>query len=249
MEHKVPADGSIRELNISRPQEEEEQEATPRLGGQRRIARMVFPECLTKSLGNLEGRWNYTPPHTGCARLWAVTHSSEECNLCACLQNTSTLFWTPGEGAVPPPSHIQFPIKVNTVWKCSHSRAQYDGSWVEFYGLIKERLWELSLSSAPALTWYCTWALMVHGRKRSTHGAEGTPKIYIYKSNKANTNVYLTVAVILRTRGILLCAALCGDCVRCTEVQKYSCKIYIFLNSFHKRNQGEWLVVQELFSP
>lgn len=54
MEHKVPADHSIRELYTHhyRPQEEEEQEATPWLGGQRRIARMVFPECLTKALGS-----------------------------------------------------------------------------------------------------------------------------------------------------------------------------------------------------
>lgn len=38
--------------HITRPQEEEEQEATPWLGGQRRIARMVFPECLTKASGS-----------------------------------------------------------------------------------------------------------------------------------------------------------------------------------------------------
>lgn len=50
----MPADRSIRELNTQheRPQEEEEQEATPCLGGQRRIAWMVFPECLTKVLGS-----------------------------------------------------------------------------------------------------------------------------------------------------------------------------------------------------
>lgn len=54
MERQVPADRSIREpyTHHRRPQEEEEQEATPRLGGQRRIARMVFPECLTKVLGS-----------------------------------------------------------------------------------------------------------------------------------------------------------------------------------------------------
>ena len=41
--------------HITRPQEEEEeQEATPWIGGQRRIARMVFPECLTKALGSLD---------------------------------------------------------------------------------------------------------------------------------------------------------------------------------------------------
>lgn len=37
--------------HITRPQEEE-QEATPRLGGQKRIARMVFRECLTEALGS-----------------------------------------------------------------------------------------------------------------------------------------------------------------------------------------------------
>lgn len=164
--------------HITRPQEEEEQEATPWLGGQRRIARMVFPEC-NQSLGKLEGCWNYTPPLTGCARLRAVTHSSKECNLCVCLL-TQALCSKPQEGHAPPPSQFQFPIKVNTVWKCSHTLAQYDWSWFEFSRLIKDRVWECSL--------FCSYTQMIRGASRfmarhmltseelETHGAVGTHK-------------------------------------------------------------------------
>lgn len=114
---------------------------------------------FNQSLGKLEGRWNYTPPLTGCASLRAVTHSSEECNLCVCLL-TQALCSEPQEGHVPSPSQFQFPIKVNTVWKCSHTLAQYDGSWFEFSGLIKERVWEWSL--------FCSYTHMICGASRIT---------------------------------------------------------------------------------
>lgn len=40
-------------IQITPPISETEQEATPRLGGQRQSARVVFQECLTKALGGL----------------------------------------------------------------------------------------------------------------------------------------------------------------------------------------------------
>lgn len=123
---------------------------------------------FNQSPEKLEGCWNYTPPLTGCASLRAVTHSLEECNLCVCLL-TQALCSKPQESHVPPTSQFQFPIKVNTVWKCSHTLAQHDGSWFEFSRLIKERVWERSLFFfffflVPPLTWYAG----LHGSGHST---------------------------------------------------------------------------------
>lgn len=180
MEHKVPADRSRRQLYAHHQ--------TSRGGGAGSHSLAWWPKTdrqdgisgmFNQSLGKLEGCWNYTPPLTGCARLRAVTHSSKECNLCVCLL-TQALCSKPQEGHAPPQSQFQFPIKVNTVWKCSHTLAQYDWSWFEFSRLIKDRVWECSL--------FCSYTQMIRGASRfmarhmltseelETHGAVGTHK-------------------------------------------------------------------------
>lgn len=105
------------------------------------------------------------PTLPACASLRAVTHSSEECNLCVCLL-TQALCSEPQEGHVPPPSQFQFLIKVNTVWKCSHTLARSDGSRFEFFSLPTDQ--RGSHRAQPPL-FLC--ARCVGGKRGSLHGS------------------------------------------------------------------------------
>lgn len=133
---------------------------------------------FNQSLGKLEGCWNYTPPLSGCVSLRAVTHSSEECNLCVCLL-TRALCSQPQEGHAPPHSQLQFLIKVNTVWKCSHTLAPCDGSCFEFPDWSKREFeWSLFCFYAHMMRWvsrftWMTWRATCWRQRGSSQGAEG----------------------------------------------------------------------------
>lgn len=193
---------------------------------------------FNQSLGKLEGCWNYTPPHAGCASLRAVTHSTEECNLCVCLL-TQALCSKPREGHVPAPSQIQFPIKVNTVWKCSHTLARCDGSWFEFSRLIKVR--SLRAEFLLFLRSHDMWGFTVHGAPHAdVREARHTEQRGLIKTTEAlhqqsrrslwGTHVYLIVVAISPKQGnsaVCVNAPVHQEHFRSTEVQ-----MYYYLKSF-----------------
>lgn len=67
--------------HITRPQEEE-QEATPRLGGQKRIARMVFRECLTETLGSSRDA-EIIHPRSRAVQVCELLHTAQKNAICA----------------------------------------------------------------------------------------------------------------------------------------------------------------------
>lgn len=84
---------------------QEEQGATPWPGWQDGLSGM-----LNRSLGKLEGCGHYTQAAQVCELLPAAQKNA----IYASVYKTQALCSKPQEGHVPPPSQIQFPIKVNT---------------------------------------------------------------------------------------------------------------------------------------